>query len=733
MIQRTLLLFLFLASAFVASGYSQPVSLVKSGKPTGRIVVCNQEASTNEAAQLLQRFIFETTQAQLPIVPHSKPFKRGDVALASGSLEGVTEDGFRIQTREGVVHINGLDRGVLYGTVTLLEQYVGVNYLSEHTYTLSPTHTLTLPEIARVENPAFRYRQTQCYAMATDSVYKSWFRLEQPKEEFAANMWVHTFNTLLPSEVYGKSHPEYYSFINGERRPGKASQWCLTNPDLLEVIVAKVDSIFKANPAQSMISISQNDGNFTYCRCEACEEVNHHEGSPAGNYIHFLNKLAARFPDKQLSTLAYLFTMHPPKHVKPLDNVNIMLCNIDCDREVPLTDNASGQLFMSALEKWSKVSNNLFIWDYGINFDNMVAPFPNFPILQANIQQFYEHHATMHFSQIGGTRGGDFSEMRAYVVSKLMWDPYCDVDSVMQKFMADYYGDAARHIYSYEKSLEGALLASQQRLWIYDSPVSHKEGMLNAAARKRYNAYFDLAEQAVAHDSLRLMHVRRSRLPLQYSELEIARAEGITDPVLIEQKLQLFEQRTQAYTIPTLNERNNRPDDYCRLYRDRFLHPDASNIAKGAQVEWIVAPTGKYKELGGKALTDGILGGTTFVENWIGWEGVDASFVLNLGSSRTFSSVHVDCLHQIGAWILSPLGVKIYLSDNNVDYTLWGEQQLEEDQSGVVKFVEAGYRSATPAKAQYIKIEIESLKICPSWHYGVGYPAWIFVDEVFVR
>ena len=52
--------------------------------------------------------------------------------------------------------------------------------------------------------------------------------------------------------------------------------------------------------------------------------------------------------------------MQPPKHVKPLPNVNIMLCDIDCKREVPLTDNASGRDFVKALEGWSKISDNIF-------------------------------------------------------------------------------------------------------------------------------------------------------------------------------------------------------------------------------------------------------------------------------------------------------------------------------------------------------------------------------------
>ena len=63
--------------------------------------------------------------------------------------------------------------------------------------------------------------------------------------------------------------------------------------------------------------------------------------------------------------------MNPPKHVKPLPNVNIMLCDIDCDREVTLTENASGKEFVKAMEGWSKITNNIFVWDYGINFDTL--------------------------------------------------------------------------------------------------------------------------------------------------------------------------------------------------------------------------------------------------------------------------------------------------------------------------------------------------------------------------
>ena len=212
-----------------------------------------------------------------------------------------------------------------------------------------------------------------------------------------------------------------------------------------------------ANAKTSAISVLTEEhwfkGNLEDLQ-NACRAVDEYEGSPSGNLIRFLNKLAQRFPDKEFSTLAYLYSMHPPKHTRPLPNVNIMLCDIDCKREVPLTDNASGQDFMKALTGWSAISDNIFVWDYGINFDNQVAPFPNFHILQKNIQLFKENHATMLFEQVNGLRGTDFSELRAYMLSKLMWNPSCDADSLMQTFLKGYYGPSAPYLYQYQKLLQ---------------------------------------------------------------------------------------------------------------------------------------------------------------------------------------------------------------------------------------------------------------------------------------
>ena len=148
---------------------------------------------------------------------------------------------------------------------------------------------------------------------------------------------------------------------------------------------------------------------------------------------------------------------------------------------------------------------------------------------------------------------------------------------------------------------------------------------------------------------------------------------------------------------------------------------------------WNKPPAQRYRGIADTALTDGLYGGTTFVESWVGWEGEDADFVLDLGTEKTFSSVEIDFLHQLGAWILLPKGGRITYSADGQRYTPLGTFQFAEDRDVSVKFVGGRAESAVPVSARYIRIEVETLGNCPDWHYGVGYPAWFFMDEVVVE
>ena len=731
--------FICLCPFFLFTDAYGQIPIVKKGKTVSRIIVDKTDEVDHKAAGLLQDFVQRITGVELAVLPSDTKAKAGDILIGQFQLpsnnirtEDIREDGFALTSTDGYIRIvRGEGKGSIYGVVTLLDDYFGVHYYAANTVVLHQSEDMIVPStIERIDNPSFRYRQTTSYNMG-DSLYVLWHRLESPGEEFVKNMWVHTFNKLLPAAEYGDAHPEYYAFVNGQRRPGTASQWCLTNPDVFELVAARIDSLFKANPDKKMISVSQNDSQ-THCQCDACRAIDEHEGSPSGSIIHFMNQLAERFPDKEFSTLAYLYSVPPPRHVKPLPNVNIMLCDIDCYREVPLTENKSGQSFVKDMEGWSAISDNIFVWDYGINFDNYISPFPNFHILQPNMALFHKNNATMHYAQINSVKGTDFSELRAYLVAKLLWNTEADVDSIMQTFLHEYYGEAAApYIYQYIKLREGALMGSRIPLWIYDTPVTHKEGMLNKIMIKRYRELFDKAEDAVANNAVYLSRVREARLPIMYAELEITRTEPVEDVETLRKLLDLFKSRAAELDVVILNERKNTVEEYCELYVKRNLSNTKKSIAHGCPIQFIQPPNSPYDQIADKALTDGLYGGATFNESWVGWLGKDAEFVIDLGAEKEIHSIEADFLHKLGSWILLPKSMSCEVSADNVSYQPLGSKVIPEDRDAEVKYVNIVIPAGN-MKARYIKVKVETIGLCPPWHYGVGNPAWFFIDEMNV-
>ena len=95
----------------------------------------------------------------------------------------------------------------------------------------------------------------------------------------------------------------------------------------------------------------------------------------------------------------------------------------DQSRQVTRPDGSQSS-FIRDLEDWSKVSDRLYIWDYTTCFAHYPMPFPNWNVLQPNMKAFVRNHVKGVFEQACGAGGGstDFNELRAYLLSKLLWD-----------------------------------------------------------------------------------------------------------------------------------------------------------------------------------------------------------------------------------------------------------------------------------------------------------------------
>jgi hypothetical protein len=339
----------------------------------------------------------------------------------------------------------------------------------------------------------------------------------------------------------------------------------------------------------------------------------------------------------------------------------------------------------------------------------------------------------MHFFQASPTKGADFMELRAYLVAKLMWNTSADFDSVMRAFLNGYYGEpAAPYLYSYLKEREEALVKSKISLWIYDTPITHKNGMLKKEMMARYRELFDKAEEAAAGNQTFLARVREARLPVMHAELEIARTEQDKDMGALAELLNLFRDRAEEYGVTMVNEGSNTVKEYCELYARRYMADNSKNLAFGCPVTYLLPPDSPYDKIAAKALTDGLYGGGTFNESWVGWEGRDAEFVIDLGEIKQVQNVEADFLLKRGSWILMPKRMSCHVSTDNITYQPIGYKDVAEDRYGGIKYVPVSIPAANGMEARYIKVKIETIGLCPPWHAGVGYPAWFFIDEINV-
>jgi hypothetical protein len=399
--------------------------------------------------------------------------------------------------------------------------------------------------------PSFTYRDNFYPDVITDPEYMAWHKLDNCfGKPDSGNEWgdfVHTFNLLLSTKEYGQTHPEYFSFYDGKRHPGQSksgepeAQLCLSNPEVLEIVCKSLQTKIAGNPGALYWSVSQND-NINYCRCPKCTEMDEKYASftpgskmyeinanfryspiGSGSVLTFVNKVAERFPDKQISTLAYLYSRVPPKDIVPRKNVNIMLCSIESPRHVSIEE--GDKSFCEDLEGWGRLTSNIILWDYVVQYRNLVSPFPNLHTLQPNLKYLHDKGVTMIFEEGNPETGGEFHELKAYILSKLLWDVNVDVNKVMDDFLNGYYGNAGKIIREYVDLLQKSLTKSGEKLMIYGTPVEEKNTFLSDSLITAYNKIFDRAEKAVSVSPEVLERVRVARLPVYYAILEIARDE----------------------------------------------------------------------------------------------------------------------------------------------------------------------------------------------------------------
>jgi hypothetical protein len=715
-----------------------------------------------QAAEKLQHYVNELVHTD-PVLKKEGDY-RGGPAFFIGQTRYATarkidfkqlkEDGFAWYPAESNLMIaGGAGKGVLYGVYGLLELW-GFRMYTSTSIDVPKVDSVGIPKKALVVVPGVQYRTTS-YRDTNDPEYRDFHRLSSRSEW---GLFVHTFNTLVSPDQYGKLHPEYFSLVNGKRLPG--TQLCLSNSEVLAVLIASLKDKIAAKTDALYWSVSQND-NDQYCHCEPCAQLNaRYGGVPSGSILDFVNKVAKAFPDKIISTLAYWYSRTPPQNIQAEPNVNIMLCNIESRRNGPVFE--TDPAFSRDLIAWGKLTGNILIWDYNIQFANLVSPFPNLHTIKPNIKFYTEHRVNSLFMQANGQAGGEMAGLRAYLICKLMWDPNADDSVLVNDYLNGYYGKAGPYIRQYIDRMRESLLSSGFKLNIFGSPEDAKNTYLSADMLKVYNALFDQAEKAVADIPQLLQRVKIARLPILYAEVQIGRNEVDTlrsmfmhtpdGKVIAKPEMKSlvgqFVSGCKQDGVTRVRERTTTPDDYQASYDRVFTKMAEMQHAKsfGKKIIPVTLPEGGTAKA--QQLTDGIFGSyeswSAPDPHWVAYKGKHMDLILDLEEITDIQSVNMDFLNaQAQAdWNLLVLPEFATYATSIDGTTFSNEVKVRnpnnpnpKENPGITNIPVQSFRAdlGTAVKARYIKVHGESMLHMPTWHIRAGFPAAICTDQIVIE
>ena len=548
----------------------QKITLVFNSKSDYQIVLSPTATPIEkEAADTLRKYLFLISDCQLPIVNKSANTNAKQLIIGNAGVfqniktADLHDDGVLIRTiNSAIIFSGGRRKGVLYSVYTFLDSILNCKMYAYDVVQIPKTKTIVLPAIINIkQNPAFDYRMSGfvnlttafCHFNKQNYLFEDW------------GLWVHSFEVLVPSKTYFSTHPEYFALVDGKRNP---AQLCLSNPDVLQIAITNLRNKIKKHPELKHWSVSQND-NQLYCQCDACKKKDAEQDSHQGSILYFVNKVAAQFPDKIITTLAYLYSQKPPKSLTPAANVMIMLCNINGDRSKPITA-APNQQFDVDLRGWQLLTKSIFVWEYVTQFSHSMSPFPNLYVLQPNVQYFKQMKIPYLFEEGFVNQSAEFSELRTYLISKLMWNENADVKTIIHNFITAFYGNnSGLYIEQYINLLYTNSVKSNAQLYIFGAPADQKNTYLTQDDINIYKTIFQKALSGLNENDIYYKRVAKEYLSVLFAELDVNGAhktadsdKDITDKTKLKKKLDNWYSLAKKLNIAYISEDFKSIDEY---------------------------------------------------------------------------------------------------------------------------------------------------------------------------
>lgn len=523
--------------------------------------------------------------------------------FADADFEGLGDDGFLIRSIGPHILIAGrTPRGTMYGVNWFLDHKLGIKWLAPGVTHWPKTPELSLPALKERQVPRFAFREV----LSVEANEKVWRQRNLMNGEShgnsflptppAINSWNRTwasegmsanFYELLPREKYETDHSDWYA----------GGQLAMMNPamraEMAGVVVARLRKV--PNYQEIWFAIHDNDWGWDMDDASAAFAARHggHPSAPRLDMmIDVANRVRAELPGARLAFNAYHWSFTPPEGMTVPDYILVYPMTIHVNYRDPLNGPANAALGRD-IAGWNAIAKNVLVWDHITNFGGFIQPTPNIFPIAGSIRYLAGLNNVLGYMGEGSfnTPAAEFAALRAWMISRLLWNPEENAEALVQEFCDAYYGPAAPFILDYIRFYHRKLRETDDVL-AEKTTVDMK--MFDAAFVSQSEALFDEAEAAVRGTPF-APRVSEARIPVDYVVI-LRRAEysllkdkiGFDVNATISQRIARFWSAVSAAKVSQYLQGDgiNELAAIFRLGRNRAERPDiARDVAQWADIQ----------------------------------------------------------------------------------------------------------------------------------------------------
>jgi len=416
------------------------------------------------AVEDLQHCLQVQSGALLPVVAKADgPAIR--LRVAKVEAKGL-QDAYRLQTagQDVIIESNDLE-GLRQGVYGLLTDHLDCHWFQPRQLgeeiVIPKDRAVRLPALNEVQGS--RWFSTMGLSWGTDRRWEERNRgyINRGRMNFG-HAWGRYINkTEFPYEKF----PDYYA----RDRQGKIlvndytwalTNFCSTNPEVIDIVAKKINAYFAANPDEIVASLDPNDY-APMCLCDRCLALDKQYGvttedgtEVTDRVLHFskeiYDRLEPQYKDRFLGILIYAHEIELPKGAKPHANHAGIVCDMywTYDHSRPWNDPASSfnRHFNDLVKGWGGLVKQYGYYDY-YGVGSFLGPWGMLHKMREDLPAFYD-------------LGGNFLVLEAlpnfatqglnnYMAARLCWNVDADVDLLLEEFFTKYYGPAAEPMRNY--------------------------------------------------------------------------------------------------------------------------------------------------------------------------------------------------------------------------------------------------------------------------------------------